>query len=52
VLSWRLPTEDEMAGMIVLAQQHLDTVNFSHLTPEEALDTRARDDRFDTQQVL
>ncbi len=49
---WRRPTEDEMAGIVALAQSRLQTVGFSHLTPEQLTDLTARDDRFRVVQVL
>jgi len=49
---WRRPMEDEMAAIVALARERLETVGFSHLTPEQALDLTARDDRFKVVQVL
>lgn len=49
---WRRPTEEEMEEAVALAQSHLHTVTFSHLTPEQLLNTEQRDDRFVVRQVL
>jgi pyruvate formate lyase activating enzyme len=49
---WRRPTEEEMAGVLALAQQYLKQVGSSHLTSEQARDLTARDERFHVVQVL
>jgi len=45
------PTEEEMDRAFQLAQSYLKRVGKSHLTPGEALDLTARDDRFDVKIV-
>lgn len=43
---WRRPDDAEMGQAVALAGKYLDNVRFSHLSSSEALDLRARDDRF------
>lgn len=40
------PTRDQMAEAVGVCERHLANVEASHLTPEEAIDITARDDRF------
>ncbi|MEN6450429.1 MAG: radical SAM protein [Thermoguttaceae bacterium] len=49
---WRRPTDEEMSQAVEAARQHVDTVTFSHFTPEQAKDLRQRDGRFVVRQVL
>ena len=49
---WRRPTDAEMEGIVALARERMAHVGFSHLTPEQAVDLTARDDRFKVVQVL
>ena len=49
---WRRPRDDEMQQAVAVAQRHLDTVTFSHLTSEQAKDLEQRDERFAVRQVL
>ncbi|MGQ9732186.1 MAG: radical SAM protein [Candidatus Zipacnadales bacterium] len=49
---WRRPTEEEMERIVALAHERLANVDFSHLTPEQAVDLTARDDRFKVVQVI
>jgi pyruvate formate lyase activating enzyme len=51
-VSWRRPSDDEMQQAVAVAQRHLDTVTFSHLTSEQAKDLEQRDERFAVRQVL
>ncbi|NLF94669.1 MAG: radical SAM protein [Oligosphaeraceae bacterium] len=43
---WRRPTAEEMTAARQLAETYLKSVALSHLSPDEALDLTARDDRF------
>ncbi len=49
---WRRPTVEEMAHAVDIAREHLDNVDFSHLTSEEAMALEQRDDRFAVRRVL
>jgi pyruvate formate lyase activating enzyme len=49
---WRRPTDEEMHRAVETAQRQLDTVTFSHFTPEQAKDLKQRDERFDVCRVL
>jgi pyruvate formate lyase activating enzyme len=49
---WRRPTDAEMEAIVALARERMANVGFSHLTPEQAVDLTARDDRFKVVQVL
>jgi pyruvate formate lyase activating enzyme len=40
------PTDDQMDEAVMACKKHLANVAASHLTPEEAVDITARDDRF------
>jgi hypothetical protein len=41
-----------MEAIVALARERMANVGFSHLTPEQAVDLTARDDRFKVVQVL
>jgi len=41
-----------MQRAVAIAQRHLATVGFSHLTPDQMLNPTARDDRFVTRRIL
>jgi len=45
------PTEAEMAAAVEACRKHLAQVASSHLTSEQALDLKARDDRFVVRQI-
>ena len=49
---WERPTEAQMAAALALARSRLTTVGSSHLTPQQARDLGARDDRFNVIQVI
>ncbi len=44
--SFARPTGDQMVEAVKVSRKHLSNVAASHLTPEEAVDITARDDRF------
>ena len=47
----RRPTAAEMEQAVASCRRHLDQVGMSHLTPEQALNHAARDDRFAVRRV-
>lgn len=49
---WRRPTDEDMAAVVALAERYVAKVGCSHLTPEQAKDLTARDERFRVKQVL
>ena len=46
-LDCRRPTAEEMQQAVALCKSYLKKTGYSHLSPEQALDLTARDDRFD-----
>jgi pyruvate formate lyase activating enzyme len=48
---YRRPTEEEMAAAVETCRRHLAQVASSHLTSEQALELKARDDRFVVRQI-
>ncbi|MGA2068948.1 MAG: radical SAM protein [Thermoguttaceae bacterium] len=48
---YRRPTREQMETVLCACRRHLRHVAASHLTAEQALDLRARDDRFVVEQI-
>jgi len=49
--AWRRPSEDETLAAVAACRRHLDKVEMSRLSPEDALGLKENDERFATQRV-